>query len=95
MLSAEIEYPRSARISHALPKLAQPSAPCHQGREGVLFQSVSFEPPVEAALPHELLLLRLSQDEAVPFQAAISGARLCFFSSSPELYQTWYILHIR
>lgn len=63
-------------ISRALPESILPSAPYHQGREGVLFQPVSFEPPVEAALPHELLLLRLSQDEAVPFQAAFSGARL-------------------
>ena len=35
------------------------------------------------------------KDEPVPFQDAFSGARLCFFSSSPELYQTWYNLQIR
>ncbi|EEU95763.1 hypothetical protein FAEPRAA2165_02700 [Faecalibacterium duncaniae] len=66
-------------IDLALPESILPSAPYHRGREDVLFQPVSFPPPVEAALSHELLLLRLSQDEPVPFQDAFSGARLCFF----------------
>ena len=56
IINADLECTLWVITNLALPESILPSAPCHQGREGVLFQSVSFEPPVEAALPHLSLI---------------------------------------